>query len=133
MVARTLRGSLQAGKNFFGCFLNEAANYLEIMKKLTLARLKKLFKQSLIDAGCPEDVVRLEASVKVGREAQRHTGSKNTKGYFATEGSDIGNRYWANDPRPYWAWYEKLSATLKAEYGLYLESINSCEIGLYQV
>ena len=102
------------------------------MKKLTLAGLKRLFKQSLIDAGCAEDWTLLEASVKVGKDAKNHTGSKNTLGYFATEGSNIGNRYWADDTRPYWAWYEKLSDALNAEYGVYLESINSCEIALFR-
>ena len=103
------------------------------MKTLTLAGLKKLFKKSLEEVGCAEDWKRLEPSVKVGADARQHTGSKNTHGYLSTEGSDIGNSYWASDPRPYWIWYDKLSDALKAEYGLYLESINSCEIGLFRV
>jgi hypothetical protein len=68
-------------------------------------------------------------SIKVGEEAEIHTGSNGCHAYFCIEESlvrDLRDMF----PSTYGEWEDALHDALKP-YGLYAEPINSIEFALY--
>lgn len=104
------------------------------MKKLTNESLTEILRKAVAATGYEADegdVKNLFASVKVGEEAENHTGSKGALGYFATEGTVVSSMYY-DAPSLYWKFEEAVNAGLaKIIPGAFAEPINSVEFAIY--
>jgi hypothetical protein len=94
------------------------ASHLKDSLTLAFAAIEFSMEKSVVD------------SIKVGEEAEIHTGSNGCHAYFCIEESLVRD---ARDmfPSTYYKWEEALQDALKP-LGLFAEPINSCEYALYE-
>lgn len=94
------------------------ALHLQSSLALAFAAIKFPMEKSVVD------------SIKVGEEAENHTGSNGCYAYFCIEESLVRD---ARDmlPSTYYKWEDALQDALRP-LGLYAEPINSCEYALYE-
>lgn len=77
------------------------------------------------------DIRKCLESIKMGEEAEEHTGSAGCLAYFCTEETSVPHLY--NEfPSAYWKWEEAIQDTL-TPLGYFMENINNCELSIWHV
>lgn len=92
--------------------------------------LRKGFEAAL-GSDIERDLKKAIQSIKLGEEAEEHTGSAGCLAYFCTEETSVPHLY--NEfPSAYWKWEEAIQDTL-TPLGYFMENINNCELSIWHV